>query len=98
MTITIAPHPAGYCVTAELPSGLAHDFFKTQAEAIDFATEFYGGTVETVPPSPPAASALADIRIPGFNQTPIQMAALVGCTVEQAAEVMTFLAAQKVSA
>lgn len=54
MNITIAPAtPApGYCVTAELPSGLAHDYFPTREAALAFATTFYGGTVQ---PTPPAA-------------------------------------------
>lgn len=50
MTITIAPalNQPGYCVTADLGCGLAHDFFPTQEAAVDFAQSFYGGTVETV--------------------------------------------------
>lgn len=45
MQIDIRPHLTGYCVTAHLESGDAHDFFKTQAEAIAFAQDFYGGHI-----------------------------------------------------
>lgn len=48
MQITISPalNQPGYCVTAELTCGLAHDFFSTQAEAIAFALGFYGGKIQ----------------------------------------------------
>lgn len=53
IVIDIEPAPrGGYCVTAHLPEGDAHDFFTTKGEAERYATEFYGGQVVEQPKKP----------------------------------------------
>ena len=42
----------GWCVIAHTASGDCHDFFQTQAQALDFAQAFYGGKVKTVGQAP----------------------------------------------
>jgi len=48
MTIDIKPSQGKWWVIAHLSSGKAHDSFDTQAEAIAFALEFYGGRIVSV--------------------------------------------------
>lgn len=43
MTIDIQSAKGYWWVIAHTPSGLAHDAFATQAEAVAFAQSFYGG-------------------------------------------------------
>lgn len=48
-----------FCVVAHLTSGQAHDFFKTQAEALKFAQDFYGGKTKAVGHAPQTTNARA---------------------------------------
>ncbi|PKL76373.1 MAG: hypothetical protein CVV27_10620 [Candidatus Melainabacteria bacterium HGW-Melainabacteria-1] len=54
MVIDIAPAATGtgYCVTAHTEVGDCHDYFATQAEAIEFAQAFYGGELVDIKPVP----------------------------------------------
>ncbi|MBT9548594.1 MAG: DUF2188 domain-containing protein [Candidatus Sericytochromatia bacterium] len=45
MTIDIKPGKGKWWVIAHSASGRAHDSFDTQAEALEFALDIYGGTV-----------------------------------------------------
>lgn len=53
MIIDIKPtRDGGWCVIAHTTSGDCHDFFTTQAQALDFAQSFYGGKVKTAGQAP----------------------------------------------